>query len=41
VQKAVCGFAGQHAIAYDAKNDLLFFRPPMPIHANGMHFAAC
>jgi len=32
--------AGRHAIACEEKHDLLFFRRPMPMHANGMQFAA-
>jgi len=32
--------AGKHPIAYEEKRDLLFFRRPMPLHANGMQFAA-
>jgi len=32
--------AGKHAIAYEEKRDLLFFRRPMPLHANGMQFTA-
>jgi len=32
--------AGTHAIACEEKHDLLFFRRPLPLHANGMQFAA-
>jgi len=32
--------AGQHAIECVEKRDLLFFRRPLPLHANGMQFAA-
>jgi len=32
--------AGKHAIVCEEKHDLLFFRRPMPMHANGMQFAA-
>jgi len=32
--------AGQHPIACEEKQDLLFFRRPMPLHANGMQLAA-
>jgi L-serine dehydratase len=31
---------GQHRIAFDEKNDLLFMRAPLPFHANGMRFVA-
>ena len=32
--------AGQHAIAFNEKEDLLFMRAPLPFHANGMRLVA-
>ena len=32
--------AGTHAIAFHEKDDLLFMRAPLPLHANGMRFVA-
>ena len=32
--------AGQHAIAFNEKEDLLFMRAPLPFHANGMRLSA-
>jgi L-serine dehydratase len=31
---------GQHSIAFNEKEDLLFMRAPLPFHANGMRFVA-
>lgn len=31
---------GQHTIAFNEKEDLLFMRAPLPFHANGMRFVA-
>ncbi len=31
---------GQHTIAFNEKDDLLFMRAPLPFHANGMRFIA-
>lgn len=31
---------GEHSIAFNEKDDLLFMRAPLPFHANGMRFVA-